>query len=795
MRRLSLIAVVIIAVISLAMISRSPHGDNFTMDCEVCHNEEGWTIDKSQSKFDHTSTGYALIGMHKEANCRQCHPSLVFAEASTSCTACHSDMHEQTVGMDCERCHTPQSWIVNNTSKIHQQSRFPLLGAHAVVPCSQCHVSASLLKFEPLGIACFDCHQKDYQGAQSPNHVSGNYSTQCTECHLSTSFSWAGAGINHSFLPLTLGHENVDCQQCHKTPGNYANVEKECFSCHEGDYNASVNPSHSTIGLSTNCTECHTTNVGWQPASFQIHDSRFFPIYSGKHKGEWQDCSSCHTQAGNYSTFSCTDCHEHNQSDMNGEHEGIGGYTYSSDACFQCHPTGDAEGGFNHSASGFPLTGAHTTTACNGCHASGYAGTPTACGDCHLPQYNQTTNPNHSTIGLATDCGACHTTEAGWKPATFNVHDNYYPLTGAHTTSNCASCHNGVYSSTPNTCVGCHQTNYNQTSNPNHATAQISTDCASCHTTNSGWKPATFTTHSTYYPLTGAHSTTDCASCHNGVYSNTPNTCVGCHQTNYNQTSNPNHSQAGITTDCASCHTTNPDWKPATFTIHNNYYPLTGAHSTTDCASCHNGVYSNTPNTCVGCHQTNYNQTTNPNHSQAGITTDCASCHTTNPDWKPASFTIHNNYYPLTGAHATTDCASCHNGVYSNTPNTCVGCHQANYTQTTNPPHASAQFPTDCESCHTPSGWSPSTFNHDGQYFPIYSGKHKDEWNTCSECHPNTSNYAVFTCIDCHEHNKTEMDSEHSGVSGYSYNSQACLNCHPTGNGGKALNRIMNKQF
>jgi hypothetical protein len=270
---------------------------------------------------------------------------------------------------------------------------------------------------------------------------------------------------------------------------------------------------------------------------------------------------------------------------------------------------------------------------------------------------------------------------------------------------------------------------------------------------------------------------------------------VACHQTNFNQTANPNHLEAGISTDCASCHTTAPDWKPASFTIHNNYYPLTGAHASTDCASCHNGVYSNTPNTCVACHQSNFNQTTNPNHTSAGISTDCASCHTTAPDWKPASFAIHNNYYPLTGAHASTDCASCHNGVYTNTPNTCVGCHQASYNQTTNPPHASAQFPTECETCHSTVGWVPSTFNHDGQYFPIYSGKHKDEWNTCAECHPNAGNYAVFTCISCHEHNKTEMDDEHSGVSGYSYNSQACLNCHPTGSGGKATNRFMIKQF
>jgi hypothetical protein len=83
--------------------------------------------------------------------------------------------------------------------------------------------------------------------------------------------------------------------------------------------------------------------------------------------------------------------------------------------------------------------------------------------------------------------------------------------------------------------------------------------------------------------------------------------------------------------------------------------------------------------------------------------------------------------------------------------------------------------------CHTTNGWSPSTFNHDQQYFPIFSGKHRNKWANCSICHTNPNNFAVFSCITCHEHNKTKMDNEHRNVSGYVYNSQACYNCHPNG--------------
>jgi len=38
--------------------------------------------------------------------------------------------------------------------------------------------------------------------------------------------------------------------------------------------------------------------------------------------------------------FSCIDCHEHNQQDMDDEHKGVSGYTWATSACYSCHPTG-----------------------------------------------------------------------------------------------------------------------------------------------------------------------------------------------------------------------------------------------------------------------------------------------------------------------------------------------------------------------------------------------------------------------------------------------------------------------
>ncbi len=1057
---------------------------NYPLACEDCHNSKGWELEAGTYSFSHNKTNFPLQGMHQDVNCKNCHPSLVFSQAENECVSCHTDMHSQTVGMDCARCHTPKSWIVENITDIHQQSRFPLVGPHFTADCYDCHPSASLLKFGPLGIECYDCHQQDYATASQPNHIEGNFSTDCAECHSINAFTWSGTGFNHAIFPLTAGHAIDDCKQCH-TGNDYSDISSECYSCHQTDYTSTTNPGHLAADISNDCAECHTTNPDWKPAQFIQHDAQFFPVYSGEHGGEWNSCTECHQNSGNYAVFTCIDCHEHNQPEMNDEHQEINGYAYNSIACFECHPTGDAEGSFNHSATNFPLTGAHVSTACeechpqiyegtptfcfdchteefnqsinpnhievgianvcdechttepgwipasfnnhdeyyaltgahmepevdcfachegnytntpnecagchtnnynqstnpshielmlaitcedchttnpgwtpatfdehneyypltgahtaipncydchegsytntpnecygchaddynqtndpphqsaqfpidceachttsiwdpstfdhdgqyfpiysgehqgewdqcsdchenpsnyaiftcitcheqgdmneehqgisgyqynsiaclschpdgssigafnhsatnfpltgahttvdcNDCHENGYAGTSTICAECHLEDFTQTTNPNHTQVGISNTCADCHTTDPGWTPAAFEIHNEYYPLTGAHLSMpDCFDCHEGNYSNTPNECAGCHTNNYNQTSNPNHNEVGISMVCVDCHTTDPGWTPATFEVHNEYYPLTGAHlSMPSCFDCHEGNYTNTPNECAGCHTNNYNQTTNPNHNEVGISMVCADCHTADPGWTPAEFEVHNEYFPLTGAHLTMpSCFDCHEGNYTSTPNECAGCHTNNYNQTTNPNHTEAGISLVCADCHTTDPGWTPATFEVHNEFYPLTGAHASIpNCYDCHQGNYTTTPNECYGCHADDYNQTNDPPHQSAQFPVDCESCHTTSVWDPSTFNHDGQYFPIYSGNHNDEWDQCSDCHNNSSNYAIFTCLTCHDENETNND--HDEVSGYQYNSIACLSCHPGGNSDRKI--------
>ena len=513
--------------------------------------------------------------------------------------------------------------------------------------------------------------------------------------------------------------------------------------------------------LKLDCAECHNPEkwvpVG-KPPTFR-HDTTGFALESAHAQ---VSCRGCHrTLEFNQVGTACADCHKD-------AHRGELGAS-----CEACHTpatwTNQREMFQVHSRTRFPLFASHSRLDCTACHRNQqpyqYKTTPAECGNCHLPTYLRTTNPSHVQSGFSRRCEDCHNvTSPTWRSARFS-HPESFPLAGGHSALACARCHtSGNYAGTSSACVSCHQATYAATTNPNHVAGRIPTTCENCHTISS-WRPAKFDHEQTRFPLTGAHNRTDCAKCHvGGRYTGTPTDCNSCHQANYAATTNPNHKASGFPTQCQSCHTTSA-WRPANFDHQATRFPLTGAHQRVDCARCHaGGRYTGTPTDCYSCHQTNYASTTNPNHQASAFPTQCQTCHTTSA-WRPATSDHNKTRFPLTGAHQRVDCARCHvGGRYTGTPTDCNSCHQANYAATTNPNHRSAGFPVTCQDCHTTTAWKPASFDHDGRYFPIYSGKHRGKWTSCSECHVSAGNYKAFECILCHEHsNKAKVDSDHKG--------------------------------
>ncbi len=325
-----------------------------------------------------------------------------------------------------------------------------------------------------------------------------------------------------------------------------------------------------------------------------------------------------------------------------------------------------------HDKSNFPLVGKHRTVVCSECHHKGVMkGTPTDCEACHWHRQQD----DHYQLQLGLHCGDCHTPR-DWKfikPGAWSHEETSgYRLEGAHKLVDCYHCHTGNhFASGMKECIDCHRDDYMKVSEPNHQLGGFPTDCLQCHNVTS-WQ--TVTNLHVSFPLQGMHRTASCQQCHsNSNYLGTSPECVSCHLTDYNGTTNPNHRKAGYPVGCEVCHGSQAmGWQGAHWGDHNQFWVLKGPHRGLDCNSCHWQSYSITK-ACVNCHLDAYNDTTEPNHANAGFHTDCEVCHLDGvSSWSQTQF---DHQFPIfSGKHQPVSCTDCHiSGNYYEF--SCLDCH------------------------------------------------------------------------------------------------------------------------
>lgn len=302
----------------------------YSQDCQQCHVPLGW----KPARFAHPES-FPLTNAHAGRLCVECHTTPnAFQGQSSACASCHTDNYAGTTapghaaagfGTDCAQCHDTRTFRTANWS--HPGS-FALTFGHAGRDCTACHIGQV---YAGTPTTCNGCHMSSYQSAQNPNHVAGGYPTDCQSCH--NTAAWRGAGLGHpASFPLTNAHARA-CTACHTTPGVYTGQNPACVSCHLTTYQNTTNPPHVSFQMSQQCQDCHGTTV-WSNGTFQ----HTFPITSGEHRN--MACFDCHNNASNRVAFSCIDCHEHRQTKMNSEHQGVNNYVWASASCYQCHPNG-----------------------------------------------------------------------------------------------------------------------------------------------------------------------------------------------------------------------------------------------------------------------------------------------------------------------------------------------------------------------------------------------------------------------------------------------------------------------
>lgn len=566
-------------------------------------------------------------------------------------------------------------------------------------------------------------------------------------------------------------------------------------------------------------------------------------------------CSQCHAGKKEEMPKACLACHREIAA-LAQQNRGF----HTRDRigeCASCHPDhagrdfamvswpggGPAER-FDHRRAGWGLEQSHATAKCSACHAPKYrvssvvalapsrgghwTGLETNCVSCHEDVHKGQ---------LDRGCTSCH--DAGkWAAAPkFDHERTKYPLTGAHDTVTCNSCHlpkkgavitlaaSGkpvpVYTDLPFAeCSSCH-------ADPH--TGKFGAKCATCHVTSSFRRidKSNFDHERTRYPLRGDHAAVACAKCHApGEAGKKPPyaQCVDCHRQDPHAGT---ATLAGAKVDCAACHKVD-GWAPATMTLAEHAksrYPLDGKHRDVKCGACHQKRPAGVVNVsslgtagvqlrpafarCRDCHADDHGDQLAARADKGA----CESCHAV-AGWTPATFGRKEHgqlRLALDGRHADAKCAACHGAERKDLPAVrnvaalgkakvavklgdaeCVSCHvDVHDGRYAKGPRAVKEG---CAACHDARAFRPSTMAlgaHARDVFPLEGGHRA---TPCVACHaelerraggsflllakqpampPLTLTVPKRACSDCHA-----KASPHGDQFAHRKDGGACEGCH-----------------
>ncbi|RLJ22440.1 cytochrome C [bacterium endosymbiont of Escarpia laminata] len=490
--------------------------------------------------------------------------------------------------------------------------------------------------------------------------------------------------------------------------------------------------------------------------AFGVFDRLLMPgdVIEG-HAAFEDECEKCHEKLEQKRQSQlCLGCHDHANiaSDIKLK-EGYHGRKAQPDkvSCKHCHTDHKGrgarvvlfdEGSFLHEAADFKLKGLHKQVPCNSCHEQGkkYLVEFSLCVDCHTEA-----DPHRG--GLGEKCDKCHV-ERGWKHFDFDHNkDTEYKLEGKHQDLKCKLCHPGErYKKTPKECHLCHQIN------DIHG-GQFGEKCKECHTTEK-WNEVRFDhDRDTKYKLQYRHRKLACNSCHKGpLYKKKlEKDCYACHRLD--------DVHRGVNgRECHNCHSIK-GWAEIGFDhAKDTKFILDGRHTKLPCEACHTSAQKEKQaleTTCIACHADD-----DVHKEQQGKV--CVRCHNTD-GWDAKVFFDHDlTRFPLIGQHNALACEECHlSSEYKDEKTECVSCHSGDDSH-------DGRLSEQCETCHSPNGWTIWMFDHNAQTEFKLEGSH--EGLNCHACHrEKTSDKKLGQdCYSCHR-----QQDKHRGAYG-----RKCKRCH-----------------
>jgi hypothetical protein len=695
---------------------------------------------QTRSNFDHLTTGFELLGQHRNLPCEACHANAIFKGTPTACGACHgigtairatAKPANHILSTDqCQSCHTPWAW--NPAVDFdHTQARGSCSTCHNGVQaqgkppthiitdleCDACHNTlnwgGAVFTHSGVTSGCAVCHNGVSATGMPANHcpisATGVAPVACEGCHSTTNFTtWAGTLINH---PAAAP---VPCAACHETAAFLGMVPSTNTSAGDSRPNATLDSKHPTTG---DCGQCHTT------VSFAASVSR-----PANHIPTTAPCVQCHT-TGNDAQYSvtathqgvtsCLSCHAPNVGPFANvtivttpaNHIPIGSLDCNGSGCHTTtnfNPGGFLIGAASASSPTLSVAGhatvAAAVAACSSCHETApyvgmIASTAGAWGDSRPTAYDAL----HPTTG---DCVQCHTT----TPTFVSNVTAGKPAAHVPTSAPCTQCHTTAGSYAAYSVTGTHQG---------------VTGCLSCHgpSVATTFQNVTIvTTPANHIPI----GTLDCNSsgCHTTANVNPGGFKLGAASISSPTLTVPGHLSVQSVAACATCHETAPyvGMIPSTAAVAGDSRPtaLDAKHPTTgDCGNCHVTVPTFASDLLPTAPKP-------ANHIPTNAV--CAQCHTT-----AGNFAV----YDVVGTHqGVTGCVACHGPSVATT--------FVNVTIVSTPANHFAIGSLDCNGsgCHTTANVNPGGFK---------IGTANISSPTLNVAGHTTVAAAVASCQTCHE--------------------------------------------
>jgi len=488
--------------------------------------------------------------------------------------------------------------------------------------CTQCHTLGAKVSNEK----CLDCHKEIKARLNESKGFHASTKVKSKECIICHSDHY---GRNYDIVHLVKDkfdhhdtgyklegkHATKDCKDCHKRDfitdpdlkkkqETYLGLNEQCLTCHEDVHQKS---------LAVNCQNCHTFEA-FKPATKFDHNKAKYKL---KAKHAAVACDKCHLKSvrngKNFQQFTglqynnCVNCHKDPHENKFGQ------------SCTQCHVeesfrTVKSLGQFDHSKTGFPLTGRHLQLDCKLCHKVSIT-IPVKherCTDCHKDFHKN----QFSKDGRTPDCSECHDV-SGFSQFSFSIekhNESKFKLEGAHLAAPCFDCHKKgkewSFRSIGEKCVDCHKDIHQNSIDAKYYPAQR---CENCHKV-AAWSNVQFDHMQTSFALEGKHAATSCRKCHfdvlipevvNQKFNTKNGSCESCHKdVHFGQFKEKKSDY------CIRCHGFE-NWKPDKFDHNSTRFKLDGGHKNVACVKCHKVVkegsnqftnYKFKDILCVTCH-------------------------------------------------------------------------------------------------------------------------------------------------------------------------------------------------